>query len=386
MQVMSKPLVIVIGFIGKLPLAGMSLYNIHYIAGLQDLGYDIHYVERQNSAEDCYDPDLDSMTDDPSCAIRYLENLLPGYGIERTRYSFIDRMNTCWGSGWKGLCEALDRAEFVLSLCDPSWFDELERCPRRAFVDGDPMFTQVEMLEGTEKSSVLAKFNILFTYAARMSKQDCTVPDAGRTWIPTRPVVASRLWDVAPGGLGCPVTTVMHWGGGADVAFNDQIYGHKGRSFESFVQLPKRTQESFALALGGSAPRDELLAAGWQLVSPLATTKTIGAYKTFIEQSRADFGIAKHAYVASRSGWFSDRSTCYLASGRPVFHQDTGFGDQVPTGEGLLSFSTIEDVRENLRRIDADYRRHCVAARSIAEEFFESSKVVRRMLLEAGLT
>lgn len=382
---MSKPTVIVIGFIGKLPFAGMSLYNIHYIAGLQDLGYDVHYVEKQNSEEDCYDPDLDSMTADPSCAIRYLENLLPHYGIERTRYSFIDRMNNCWGSGWKSLDEALDRAEFVLSLCDPAWFDELERCPQRAFVDGDPMFTQVEMLEGKEKSSVLRKFNILFTYATRMGKEDCSVPDAGRTWIPTTPVVATRLWNVETGGLSCPITTVMHWGGGADFEFKGQMYGHKGCSFERFIQLPKHVQEPFALAIGGSAPRDELEAAGWQLVSPLAATRTISAYKTFIRESRADFGIAKHAYVASRSGWFSDRSTCYLASGRPVLHQDTGFGDLLPTGDGVLSFSSIDDIRENIRRINSDYAQHCIAARSLAEEYFESSNVIGKMLLDAGL-
>jgi len=382
---MTKPIAIVVGFIGKLPVAGMALYNLHYISGLQVLGYDVHYVERQNRPDECYDPVADVMTDDPRYALSDLQSLLPRYGITRERFSFIDREDRCHGSGWVALRAALDDADFILTLCDPTWFDELERCPRRGFVDGDPLFTQVAMLKDEgNMSAALTRYDTLFTYGVRMGMADCTLPTAGRKWIPTRPVVASALWNPTPAGGPLPVTTVMHWSAWSDVTYDGRVYGHKNREFERFIDLPHRTAQLFVLALGGRAPRERLRERGWHLVDPLATTRTIEAYRKFIAGSRADFGIAKHAYVSSRCGWFSDRSTCYLAAGRPVLHQDTGFRDWLPTGVGVLPFADINDVLEALARLDVEYERHARVARLIAEEHFEAAKVLGRMLDDAG--
>ena len=139
------------------------------------------------------------------------------------------------------------------------------------------------------------------------------------------------------------------------------------------------------LALGGSrAPRELIREHGWQLVNPLEMTGTIAAYRDFIHRSCADFGVAKHAYVASRCGWFSDRSTCFLAAGRPVLHQDTGCGDWLPTGSGVLLFSDVESALDVLRRVEMDYDSQARAARSLAEEYFEASTVINHMLAEAG--
>jgi hypothetical protein len=382
---MTKPLAVVIGFIGKLPFAGMSFYNLHYIAGLQALGYDIHYVERLNAPDECYDPVAGHFTNEPSYALGYLETVLPRFGIARGQFSLLDRENRCHGSRWGPLREALNQAEFVLTLADPTWFDELERCPRRAFVDGDPMFTQIRMLEGQGCwAEAILHHDTLFTYGTRVGMADCMVPIAGRKWVPTRPVVATRLWDCTPAVGRLPITTVMHWGAWKDMTYQGRTYGHKNREFQRFVDLPHRTAQSFVLAVAGRAPDEELYEHGWHTVDPVATTITIEAYQKFIANSRADFGIAKHAYVASRSGWFSDRSTCYLAAGRPVLHQDTGCGDWLPTGEGVLLFSNVDDAVEALRQLDADYPRHARAARVIAEEHFEAATVIGRMLDDAG--
>lgn len=382
---MGEPIAVVIGFIGKLPLAGMSLYNLHYMAGLQELGYDIHYVERQNRPLECYDPRSDTMTDDPHYALSYLENLLPNYGITRERFSFIDRENRCHGSGWRALRAALDRSDFVLTLADETWFDELERCPQRAFVDGDPLLTQVAMADREPiLSAALDNYPVLFTIGVRIGQTDCTIPTAGRSWLCTRSVAATRFWSPEPASSGLPVTTVMKWTG-KEVEFDGHVYGHKDMEFKRFIDLPGRTARPFSLALGGSrAARQQLVEQGWQLVNPLEKTGTLDAYERFIYDSYADFGIAKHAYVASRSGWFSDRSICYLAAGRPVLHQDTGFGDWLPTGEGVFSFSDIDEVLEALDQLDTDYERHARAARAIAEQYFEADKVIGRMLDDAG--
>jgi hypothetical protein len=385
-MLMERRLAVVVGFIGKMPYAGMSLYNIHYMAGLQELGYQVHYVERMDLPEECYDPATDAMTDDPQPAVNHLACLLPRIGIAAERFSFIDRANCCHGSGWPVLREALDQADFVLTLATPTWFDDLERCSRRAFIDGDPVFTQTAMLKDEPCFGTAPKhYDTLFTYGTRMGMPDCTVPRAGRMWIPTHPVVSTRLWNVASALTHQPpVTVLMHWAAGSDVTVDGCVYGHKNREFERFIELPRRTSQEFVLAVGGKSPRDRLQVHGWKLADPLKVTATIDAYKRFIAGSRADFGIAKHAYVASRSGWFSDRSTCYLASGRPVLHQDTGFTDWLPSEEGVLAFSDVDDVLEALKCLDADYGRHAQAARRIAEEYFEAATVIGRMLDDAG--
>jgi hypothetical protein len=383
---MSVPLAVVVGFVGKWPLAGLMLYNLHYLAGLAELGYEVHYVERQNGPDDYYDPRSDELTADVTVGLASLARVMPTVGIDPGRFSLIDLEGECHGAGWERLNDALDRARFALTLADPTWFDELERCPRRAFVDGDPLFTQAAMLEGDPGHRALERYEVLFTYGTRMGESGCEVPDAGREWIPTRPVVATSLWDagrlrsVDP----APITTVMNWSASPDVRLNGDVYGHKGRELERLIDLPARTGRRFVLAAGGPAPRERLRADGWELANPLAVTGELDTYRDFISDSYADLGIAKHAYVASGSGWFSDRSTCYLGSGRPVLHQETGFSEWLPTGEGVFAFSTADDVVGALGQIDRDYERHAHAARAIAEEHFEARTVIARMLEEAG--
>ena len=259
------------------------------------------------------------------------------------------------------------------------------RCPRRAFLDGDPLFTQVAMEQGSASVAALANYPVLFTYASRLGAADCRVPTCGRSWITTRPVVSTRHWKVMPvPDRRAAASTVMNWSAWSDVEYGGDRYRQKGAEVERLLDLPSRTDRALLLAVGGPAPRDRLKAHGWHVVDPLAVTGTISAYREFIAASYADLGICKHAYVASRSGWFSDRSLCYLATGRPVLHQDTGFTDWLPAGEGVLAFSTVEEAAACLRTLDEDYPRHVRAARAIAEEYFEAKDVIRRMLEEAG--
>jgi len=382
-----KPIAVVIGGVGKLPYAGMSLYYLHHVTGLQKLGYEVHYVERQNRSHECYDPRTGTMTDEPGYALRYLADILPRFGIDSDHYSFIDRADECFGSGWERLRMALDHAAFVLTVADPTWFDELERCSRRLYIDGDPMFTQVAMATGRgTRAEAATHYDCLFTYATRIDQPGCTVPAAGRQWIGTRPVVDTASWSVAGASRSLPVTAVMHWAAGADLEFEGRTYGHKDREFEQFIDLPRRARGSFRLAVGGGrVPRARLEELGWNLVDPLRHTQRLEDFRALLSGSSADFGVAKNAYVASQSGWFSDRSTCFLASGRPVLHQDTGCGDWLPAGKGVLLFSDMDSLLEALASLDADYEEHARAARSIAEEHFEASAVLDRMLQAGGL-
>src|SRR5262249_7804213 len=151
-----------------------------------------------------------------------------GFNVSRDRFSFIDRENKCHGSGWTGLCANLDRAEFVLAVGEPIWFDDLERCPRRAFVESDPLFTQVAML-GDAPPEGVNHYSTLFSYGARIGMADCTIPDVGRSWIPARPVVATHLWDPTPAAGDLPITVLLNWGAWGDVTYDGRVYGHKNR-------------------------------------------------------------------------------------------------------------------------------------------------------------
>jgi hypothetical protein len=378
-------LAVIIGTIGKLPYAGMSLYWGHHIIGLHELGYDVHYAERVNAPLECHDPVRDVMTDDPSFAVSYLEEVLPRFGVQREQASFIDIEGNCHLSGWPTLISALERAAFVLVIGDPTWFAELELCANRAFVDCDPVFTQVSLATGDGiRGEAAARYTTLFTYGARIGAADCTIPDVGRTWIPARPVVATSAWSAQPPSSAAPVAALLHWAAGSDLEYDGLVYGHKNRQFQQYLELPHLREGRFVLALGGHAPRADLARAGWELVNPMEMTGTIPRYERFIADSRADLGISKHAYVVSRCGWFSDRSTCYLAAGRPVLHEDTGFTDWLPAGDGVLAFSGLDGLLQALERLDADYEHHARAARRMAEEHFEARVVIGQMLDEAG--
>ena len=382
-----RELAIVIDAIGKLPYGGMEYYWGHHIVGLQELGYEVHYLERLDRPGDAYDPDANAMTDDPSYAVSYLADLLPRFGVGLERTSFVDLEGNCHFSGWPALRDALDRAAFVINVSVPTWFDELERCEWRLYIDGDPLFTQVAFVTGEgPRSDPAHHCDTLFTYGTRIGADDCLLPTGGREWIPTRTVVATSLWDVAPTPPGAPVVALLHWAAGDELEFGGRTFGHKDREFMQFLDLPRRRSERFVLAAGGGGTlMEELEGAGWELVSPLAVTQTTESYQEFIAVSRADLGIAKHAYVVSRSGWFSDRSTCYLAAGRPVLHQGTGFADWLPEGEGVLAFSGMDHLLDALDRLAADYDRHARAARRIAEEHFEARNVIGQMLDQAEL-
>lgn len=376
---------VVVGFVVKSPVAGMAAYNFHYIAGLRDLGFEVHYVERLNSPDECYDPGRDAFVDDPGYGLAWLHDAIRRLPPLAASWTLIDRNGHHHGVGRPELCGILDKAEFVLTLADPTWFDDLERCARRAFVDGDPLFTQAALLQaGSRISCVLAHYPTLFTYWTRQTAKDTTVPTAGRNWISTRPVVATSLWSPKPPTPGAPVTTVMNWRDWAYIEVQGRPYGHKDREFERLIDLPLRTPRRLVVAVGGPALKERLASRGWELADPLCATRTIESYREFIDGSCADLGIAKHAYVASRSGWFSDRSLCYLASGRPVLHQDTGFQDWLDTGEGIFAFSGVDDILGALEMLDRDYGRHARAARTIAEQEFEARKVIGQMLDDCG--
>jgi hypothetical protein len=228
-----------------------------------------------------------------------------------------------------------------------------------------------------------------FTYGENLGQPDCPVPITRFDWRPTRPPVLIDLWDAGSVAASPFFTSVATWETkGKDIRVGDETYRwSKHVNFLQFLDLPRQTLQPFRLAMWAPNPEVEarVRAGGWDIVDPVPVSADMQPYREFIVTSRGEFTVAKDTYVRSRSGWFSDRSVCYLAAGRPVVTQETGFSKFIPVGNGLFSFSTLEEVRDAIARINADYHAQCLASREIAWEYFDADMVLRRLLRAADI-
>jgi hypothetical protein len=265
------------------------------------------------------------------------------------------------------------------TLRDPRVLGEI---PRRAYVDVDPGFTQLWDLKGLDLG--LGRHDRFITLGLSIGSPGCPVPTRGRDWIRTLPPVVLSHWPAAEGPPVRPFTTVVNWRGYGSIEHEGVSYGQKVHSFRRFFSLPTVTGEEFQLACAirpeETADLASLSRHGWTLVDPSMAAGTAARYRSFISGSAAELDVAKSGYVASRCGWFSDRSACYLASGRPVVAQGTCVPDPIPRGEGFLTFETLEEAAGAVEEVREGYSRHCKAARMFAEEYLDSVKVLPRML------
>jgi hypothetical protein len=248
-------------------------------------------------------------------------------------------------------------------------------------IDTDPAFTQVRHLTDKTADGLAKKHTSYFSFGENFGEYFCEIPDDGFKWQPTRQPVVLKEWEFTEGNLHSNWTTVMQWDSYKTGEYLERKYGMKSASFKEYLSLPSLTDEDFQLAIGSAtAPLGLLTQNRWKIVDPLIPTKSPVSYQNFICQSKAEWSVAKEGYTITNSGWFSERSTCYLASGRPVLVQDTGFSRFLPTGKGLLCFSSLDEVLEEIGKINSNYTQHCRWAREIAEEYFNSDKVLSALL------
>jgi hypothetical protein len=265
----------------------------------------------------------------------------------------------------------------------------LERVPLRAYLDIDPGFGQ--MWRALDLHDLFAGHDAFITIGERIGREDCSIPTNGLDWITTPQPVALEHWPAQPPpDPGAGFTSVASWRGPfAPIEYEGVTYGLRVHEFRRFADLPARTTEALEVALdiheAETADLELLRANGWNLADPAVKAADPWAYRDYVQRSKGELMIAKHMYVASRSGWLSDRSICYLASGRPVVAQDTGISELYPVGEGLLTFGEPAEAAEAIGQVSADYERHSRAARELAEQHFGSDVVVGRVLRELGI-
>jgi hypothetical protein len=379
--------IVVLGYIVRGPLGGLAWHHLQYVMGLARLGHDVYFAEDSDDFESCcYDPSRDVVDADPTYGLAFAEGAFRRVGLGE-RWAYHDAHTGRWhGPAAEYIREWSRGADLLLNLSGVNPLrDWWMNVPARALIDTDPAFTQIRHLTDPAARAAAARHTAFFTFAENVGRPGCTVPDDGFPWQPTRQPVVLDAWPVTPGPASGPFTTVMQWDSYAAREYGGRRYGMKSESFGPYLDLPGRVGAEFELAPGGdTAPRELLRARGWRIGDPIAITRDPWTYQDYLRGSRGEFTVAKHGYVVSGSGWFSERSAVYLASGRPVVVLDTGFTDWLPTGQGVLPFRTPEEAVAAVESVNRHYSDHCRAARALAAECFDARKVLP-VLLEKAL-
>ena len=374
--------VVVLGYIVRCPMGGMSWQNLNYLTGLAAMGHEVAFIEIGDEEPTCYDPRRHDISHDPSYGLEYAADLLARIGFSE-QWAFYDSLAKQWHGPLAGRAQGFcASADLVLNVSGVNplepWF---ETTPHRVLIDTDPAFTQIKHLTHPPSCKAANGHTAFFTFGENIPEGRTSVPDDGLPWQATRQPIVSQLWPVTPPPRDGKYTTIMQWDSYRVREFAGRAYGMKSQSFWEFADLPLATGPIFNIALGGkNLPYPELEPKGWRFCAPHEVAPDAWTYRDFIRGSKAEFGVAKHGYVISRSGWFSERSACYLATGRPVLAHDTGFGDWLPTGHGVLQFSNVEEARAAIETVNSNYPAHCRSAIDIAEAYFSADRVLGSLI------
>jgi hypothetical protein len=381
--------IVVTGYMIRHPVAGNIYAYFHYVLGLARLGHEVVYLEESGWPSACFDPEAGEMTDRPDAGLRAVHALLEQHGTSVSVY-YVDRdQGAVYGGGWADVRDALAAADLLLNVGGVCWLPEFRRAGRLALVDMDPLFTQLGRFGGEG----LEHYQTYFTYGSNIGRPSCTIPLGEIDWRPTVPPVVADIWPAqglpVPDGFGSeaerPFTTVANWNSYGGITFGGEHYGQKDEEFLRVIDLPSRTAQPLELALSGASREveDRLREAGWRIRPADTVSNRVETYRAYLAASRGEFSVAKNAYVKTRSGWFSDRTVTYLASGRPAVVQDDGIGEWLPVGHGLLLFSTTDEAARALAAVDNEYETHRQAARQLATTYFAHDVVLPRLLEQA---
>jgi hypothetical protein len=383
-----KETVIVAGSVAQRPAAGGHTWVfLQYLLGFRDLGWNVILLDRLEP-DMCADKGGNLCPVEESVNLRYLEDVVERFGLGDSYALLFDQGTRCFGMTRDALLERVSQSAFLLNV---NGFVEdesvLERAGRRVFLDIDPGFGQMWRELGLHDPFV--NHDTYVTIGENIGEPGCEIPTGGIDWVTTPQPVVLDLWPAqSPGGEA--FTSVVSWRGpAAPVVYRDKTYGLRVHEFRKFAPLPSRTSTRFEVALDIHAADEgdaELLRSnGWSVIDPLSVAADPWSYQSYVQGSMAEVMIAKNMYVETRSGWFSDRSICYLASGKPVLAQDTGFTGRYESGLGLVAFTDLDDAAAGAEMIATDYERHAGAARELAEAHFDSRKVLRRLCSKLGI-
>lgn len=390
---MPRKKIVVMGFMGGCPIAGVVWQHIHYLVGLQRLGHEVYYIE--DSARYPYNPRTWETIPDYTYAAETLASLAAEFGFEG-RWSFCARYlhpNQSAGLTLAQIRALYREADAILNVCGSQEFNEdLLRSDRIIYVESDPGLEQIRIdRQEPETLEEMHRHCALFTFGENVGTDLFPIPTHGFRWLPTRQPIVTDLWRAAaPPPPGALFTSVANWNtsGLKDIEWRGEKYlWSKSLEFLKFIEAPRRSGEPFELATNPRDPetRTHFTENGWRLIEPDPISNHHHDYRRYLQNSKGEFTVAKDQYVRLDTGWFSDRSACYLAAGRPVITQETGFTRHYGGHGGLFAFRTLEEIAEAVRAINADYAHHSRAAHAVAAEYFEATTVLASLLDRAGI-
>jgi hypothetical protein len=363
---------------------GATWAVLQYVLGLRQLGHDVMLAEPV--AAERLRPAGAALRESEQA--RYFRGVVDAFGLAGRAALLREGTTETEGSAYEEMKAFARRADLVVNvsgmLADLAL---LEWIRRRVYLDLDPAFVQLwHTAEGIDMR--FGAHTHFVTVGMNVGREGCTVPTCGLQWVRTPQPVVLEHWPVAEGPPRYGWTTVGNWRGYGSVTYGGVQYGQKAHSMRPLMALAQRTKERFELALDIHADERADLAAlaanGWRLLDPREVAGTPGEYGTFVRESKGEFGLAKSGYVASNCGWFSDRSACFLASGRPVVAQETGWTRWLAAGEGVVPFTGVDDAAAALESVGRNYPRHARAARAAAERYFDSRFVLPALLEAVG--
>lgn len=384
--------IIVGGMVGQFPLGGVAWDYFHYVLGLSELGHEVYYHEDTWAWP--FDPVKRSPTDDPEYTVKFLADFFQTFAphlADRWHYVLVHEKH--FGMSGAAFEEVAKSADLFINVSGACFIPEsLSPGCVKIFLDTDPGYNQIMLVEkfpwqeNVERwSEQVASHDRHFTYAENMFGADCLIPRTPFDWKTTRCVVSLPSWSAvreSPIVADAPMTTIMTWDWFKGRMVHKGVeYGTKLAEYEKFHDLPRRTDMPLALAVGGvKTPTDRIVADGWRLLDAHQTSLTPGAYQSLIAQSAGEWSVAKNVYVATRSGWFSCRTACYLAAGRPAVVQETGWSKFIPSGRGVIAFNTMEQTLDALKEVKANPAAHRAAAYEIAREYLSPDRVLKKMI------
>ena len=383
---------VVCGAIATFPVGGVAWDYAQYALGLEELGFEVFYLE--DTSWTTYDPVENSYGEDPSVGVQFLQQSLDSLSETlATRWHFRGYDGSSFGLATKEINEVIAGADVFLNISGITPLsDEHMRSKRKVLIDTDPgwnhfvRFPQWDQKPVQEGRQGFRAHDYYFTYAQNIGRPGCGLPTLGIDWTGTRPPVVMGHWPQEPAGR--TWTTVMTWDNYTQpIVADGREYGSKEPEFRKIEGLPRIVSAPLEVAVGGIGPPvDRWRDSGWSVIDSGSISATVEDYSEYIVRSRGEFSVAKNVYAATRSGWFSCRSACYLAAGRPVIVQETGWSDLIPSGEGLMAFGDLEEAASCIRAVEEEYERHSSAARRVAGSHFDATVVLGDLLNRIGVS
>ncbi len=384
------PLVLICGALANKPGNGGNAWSrLSWVQGFRQMGFDVLFAE-QIRRDHCVDASGRPAPFDSSFNARYFQETMAQYGMTRSAGLICEEDSQTCGLPLQQLEALAPQIDILFNIGGHLTHEAIvSRAQCRLYYDDDPGYTQIWATEDA-RAAGLDGHDYHYTIGANIGGPECSIPTAGYTWRHTWPPVVLDDWPACFGTGLDVLSTVASWRGAyGRVVHNGQTYGQKAHEFRKFIEIPQRTGRMFEIALQihEADLKDRLMLTdhGWRLVDPLAAASTPDRFRSFVQHSSAEFSVAQGIYVETHSGWFSDRTVRYLASGKPALVQETGFSRHVPTGTGLLKFGDMAEATAAVQEIAGNYPRHARAARQIAEDHFSSTVVIGRLLNEIGI-